>query len=196
MVLFLPADASFRRLTFNDFPQRNLPAPSPGTTATAAQTSVNVQIQPNVIHFRQAEFLRPPNFQMVEDPNVTVLLTSSQMFVASWVFSQSQTFQNDLLEHEQGHYEISMLNAKDIFVELSDINGRAFATANQGANALRDMQRRLVDVQPIHNKYDADTNHGLNRANQTAWNTALSAARITFTPPSLRTALRNARLFP
>ena len=195
MVMFLPANATFRRLAFSDFRTRTLPAPAPGASATAALTSVNINIRPNVFHFRRAAHLRPPNFMMAEDPNVTVTLNTAQMFVASWVLTSPATFQASLLNHEQGHYEISMLNAGDIFHELLTISGSAFASARAGAAAVRGMQTRLFNVQPIHNKYDLDTNHGLNATMQTAWDTALSNARVTFVRPALRTALANAGLF-
>jgi hypothetical protein len=195
MGMFLPGNATFRRLAWSDFNTRSLPAPAPGTTQRAAQTSVNMNLQPNALHFRRAEHLKPPNFQMDEDPNVTVTLNTAQMWVASWVFSSPVAFQNDLLNHEQGHYEISMLNASDVFKELLTINGSAFASARAGVAAIRGLQSRLFNVQAIHDKYDLDTNHGLNQSMQTLWNNALRTARITFVHPSLRTALANAGLF-
>jgi hypothetical protein len=90
---------------------------------------------------------------------------------------------------------ISMLNAVDVFKELLNINGGAFGSPRTGAAAIRSMQSRLFNVQRIHDKYDHDTNHGLNQTMQTAWNNALGNARIIFVHPSLRTALANAGLF-
>jgi hypothetical protein len=195
MVMLLPADVTFKRLVWTDFNTRTLPAPASGATATAAQTSVNMNIQPNSFHFQRAAHLKPPNFKMVEDPNITVTLNAAQMWVASWVFSRPLAFQNTLLNHEQGHYEITMLNAGDVFIEVQTIQGGAFASAQAGVAAIRRMRSRLFNVQPIHNKYDLDTNHGLNQTMQTAWDNALRDARITFVRPSLRTALANAGLF-
>jgi hypothetical protein len=195
MVMFLPANATFRRLAFTDFRTRTLPAPAPGASTTGAQTAVNMNIRPNSFHFRRAAHLKPPNFMMVEDPNVTVTLNTAQMWVASWVLTSPVAFQTSLLNHEQGHYEISMLNAGDVFHELLTISGGAFASAQAGAAAIRGMRRRLFNVQPIHDKYDLDTNHGLNATMQAAWDTALSNARVTFVRPSLRTALATAGLF-
>jgi hypothetical protein len=195
MVLFLPANATFRRLAFTDFRTRTLPAPAPGASTTGAQTAVNMNIRPNSFHFRRAAHLKPPNFMMVEDPNVTVTLNTALMWVASWVLTSPVAFQTSLLNHEQGHYEISMLNAGDVFHELLTISGGAFASAQAGAAAIRGMRSRLFNVQPIHDKYDLDTNHGLNATMQAAWDTALSNARVTFVRPSLRTALATAGLF-
>jgi hypothetical protein len=198
MGLFLPADASFRRLTFNDFLTVQRQPPAPGTTQVAAQTVVGHRLQPNRISFERRRFLKGKVFGMKQDPNVVVVLQSRQpaMFVASWVFQRPQQFQNDLLNHEQGHYEIGMLNAKDFFFELERIQGSAFPTAKDGIAAVKNLETTLGSAQAIHNKYDADTRSGLNPARQAAWDAALSAARITFSSPSLRVALRTAGLFP
>jgi hypothetical protein len=135
---------------------------------------------------------------MREDPNVLVVLQSGQpaMFVASWVFQRPQSFQDELLNHEQGHYEIGMLNAKDYFFELQRIQATGFATALEGVAAMNNLDATLGSAQAIHDKYDLDTRSGLNLARQVVWDAALSAARVTFTAPSLRVALKNAGLFP
>jgi hypothetical protein len=196
MGLLLPANASFRRLTFNDFVTVQRQPPAPGTTQVAAQTRVGHQLQPNNFHFERS-FLKGGVFSMREDPNVLVVLqTGPAMFVASWVFQRPQNFQDDLLNHEQGHYEIGMLNAKDFFFELQRIQATGFATAREGVAALQNLDATLGSAQAIHDKYDLDTRSGLNPARQAVWDAALSSARVTFTAPSLRVALRNAGLFP
>jgi hypothetical protein len=197
MGLFLPADATSRRLTYNDFLTVQRQPPAPNTTQVAAQTRVGQQLQPNRFHFDRS-FFRGNSFSMREDPNVIVVLESrtSAMFVASWVFQRPQTFQDNLLNHEQGHYEIGMLNAKDFFFALQQIQATGFATARDGVAALRNLERTLGSAQAIHNKYDSDTKSGLDLTRQAVWDAALSTARITFAAPSLRVALRNANLFP
>jgi hypothetical protein len=135
-------------------------------------------------------------FKMREDPDVIVVINTSQMWVANWLFSRPQAEQDSVLAHEQGHYEISMLAASDIFSRLCDIQGGAFATAQEGVNAMNQLQNTLGNYQPIHDKYDQDTQHGQITAMQAAWNKALSNARVTFKPPALRVALADAGLFP
>jgi hypothetical protein len=198
MGLFLPGNASFRRLTYNDFVTVQRQPPAPGTTQVAAQTRVGHQLQPNNFRFERSPFLKGGVFTMKEDPNVLVLLQSRQpaMFVASWVFDRSQSYQDNLLNHEQGHYEIGMLNAKDFFMGLQSIQGTAFPKASDGVAAMRNLEATLGSAQAIHNKYDQDTRSGLDLTRQAAWDAALSAARVTFTAPSLRVALRSAGLFP
>jgi hypothetical protein len=201
MGLFLPANATFRRLTFGDFVTVKRTPPAAGTTAIAAQTKVGHQVRPNHLNFDRSKFLKGGKkgvFTMREDPNVVVVLQSGQpsMFVADWVFTRPQQFQDDLLNHEQGHYEIGMLNAKDFFFELQRIQATPFASASDGKAAVINLQATLGSAQAIHDKYDADTSSGLNPKRQALWDAALSAARITFVAPSLRVALKNAALFP
>jgi hypothetical protein len=194
--MFLPPDATFRRLTWGDFVTVNRPPPPHGTTAEGAHTQVLKQLQPNTFNFDRSKFLKGGVFTLREDPDVRVVLESKRMFVESWVFQRPQQFQNDLLNHEQGHYEIGMLNAKDFFFGLMGIQGTAFASAGDGVAAIQNLQKTLGSAQAIHDKYDLDTDGGLKPASQAAWDAALSAARVTFTAPSLRVALRTAGLFP
>jgi hypothetical protein len=198
MGLFLPADATFRRLTYNDFLTVNRPPPPPNTTQEAARTSVARQLRPNTVRFERSAFLAGGPFTMREDPDVVVVLQARQpsMFVASWVFQRPQSFQNALLHHEQGHYEIGMLDAKDFFIALQSIQASGFSTAEAGEAAVTNLIATLGSAQAIHDKYDADTRNGLNPALQAAWDAALLAARTTFTAPSLRVALGAAGLFP
>jgi hypothetical protein len=189
----LPSGALGRQLTWNDFSRRNNPAPPPGSTASAAETRVTRIISPNQIHFTRTAYLRPPNFKMVEDPDITIQFDTNS-WVENWVFTMPMSFQTSLLAHEQGHYDIGSLNAGDFFAELESINGSAFATARGGSTAVQDLRNRLGPVQPIHNKYDRDTNHGLNAGPQAAWTAALANARLPTN--TLLGSLSAAGLFP
>jgi hypothetical protein len=189
----LPAGALGRQLLLSDFTTRTLPAPAPGATGTAAETRVIRSLTPNRFTFSRALFLRPPNFKMDQDPDVTITFDTTS-WVASWVATSPTAFQASLLTHEQGHYDISSLNAADMFSELQDIEGGAFATAAAGRARLADTFRRLGTTQPIHNKYDADTNHGLILGRQALWTAAFAAARAP--GATLLSALAAAGLFP
>src|SRR6202011_1976759 len=144
-------------------------------------------------HVGDVAYLRPPNFKMVEDPDITIQFDTNS-WVENWVFTMPMSFQTSLLAHEQGHYDIGSLNAGDFFAELESINGSAFATARAGSTAVQDLRSRLGPVQPIHNKYDRDTNHGLNAGPQAAWTAALANARLPTN--TLLGSLSAAGLFP
>jgi hypothetical protein len=83
----------------------------------------------------------------------------------------------DLLKHEQVHYEITALMARDLFIELMALKGRSFASPG----ALQTEVQRLANLyapQPVHTKYDSpkETNHGGNSTPQSAWNGYVHAA--------------------
>ena len=101
------------------------------------------RLQSNIFHFDRSKFLKGGAFTMREDPNVLVELHTRQaeMFVASWVFTRPKQFQDDLLNHEQGHYEIGMLNASDFFSELENIQGSSFASGQAGWPRCRTCRR-------------------------------------------------------
>ncbi len=151
------------------------------------------RMAPRAISFSRAPFLKAPNFKMVQDPDVTIAFDPNS-WVENWVFTMGATFQVSLLSHEQGHYDISSMNAGDFFVELQDANSSAFASARAGIAKVQDTNRRLGPVQPIHDKYDLDTNHGLNVGPQAAWKAALVDARAP--DQTLLSALGRAGLFP
>src|SRR4029079_14257920 len=99
MGLFLPGDASFRRLTYKDFVTVKRQPPGSGATAVAAQTRVGHQLQPNSFRFERSRFLKGGVFTKKEPPNVLFVLQCRQpaVFVASWVFDKPKSFQDSLL---------------------------------------------------------------------------------------------------
>lgn len=189
----LPSGALGRQLQWSDFATRPRPSPRPGQTVTAAETRVFRAIAPSQFTFARATYLRPPNFKLKQDPDVTIRF-DPRSWVASWVSTSPTTFQTSLLLHEQGHYDISSLNAADMFLELIDIGGSTFATARVGQKRLNDTFKRLGKTQPIHDKYDLDTTHGTVLARQALWTAAFTAARAP--GETLLSALGTASLFP
>ena len=91
-----------------------------------------------------------------------------------------------LLNHEQRHYAITALMARDFFLDLMQLKDRTFASVA----ALRQEITRLAGVyasQPVHDQYDPETNHGLRPNDQRRWNCMIDRA---FTQP--RTPLTRA----
>jgi hypothetical protein len=118
----------------------------------------------------------------------TVVITISMNPRESWkrqanITKKGATYANDLLKHEQGHYDITALIARDLFIEIMQLKGNTYPT---GAAA-------LADLSPILNKfggkaekiaviYDSvqQTNHGANSAPQATWNAMIKKS---FTEP-------------
>jgi hypothetical protein len=130
-----------------------------------------------------------------------------------WFDAASVQEQNELLEHEQGHFEITGLVARDLCVsllnlELSDAVAGAMRGVGTSASAkltyartqlaadAREVSRRATTFfRWIENtqvsgvvqegQYERDTNHGMNRIAQTRWTEIFQFARTSGTPLSL-----------
>jgi Bacterial protein of unknown function (DUF922) len=66
-----------------------------------------------------------------------------------------------LLDHEQGHYDITALMARDCFIELMQLKSKTFPNAvaaqDEQNKIVADFQRKLNAIQDT---YDFETNHG------------------------------------
>ena len=127
----------------------------------------------------------------VNNPRVTVSLNH-----ASWA-TPAAVASATLLVHEQGHYDISGLVARDVVQQLLDwsLDATVAAAARGSGNnaqqhlhhataeATRDINRFVAEANALMARlqtnpvthadglYDVQTNHSLNTASQAAWNT-------------------------
>jgi hypothetical protein len=168
-----------KTLTWKDFgtPKKGA-APAPGTKATAAQTrarprrSAMAEVIPDT---------KPKEFRLQDTVGVTIELTPGQVWVMEWVFGRPQTFQDDLLHHEQGHYDLVALFCRDMFIDIMALKGQSFSKAADVLKAVQD----VFDIYDplmgdVHKPYDDDTEHGLKAAEQKTWDGYIQSA---FTTP-------------
>jgi hypothetical protein len=103
-----------------------------------------------------------------------------------WAVKSAQTA--ELLKHEQGHYDIVALVARDLYRELTGWNSakppkrfRKDTDLTSAANRLRrnaeSLVRRLGGAGQQVGVYDNETNHGLDTKAQEKWDKGLAAAR-------------------
>jgi hypothetical protein len=103
-----------------------------------------------------------PNFDgtnLRDDITVTIVFDQ----VKSWrvIDHLSDTTKGFLLEHEQGHYDITALMARDCFIELMQLKANAFASAADGTKEVLGLiGRQQTALGKVQTKYDWDTNHG------------------------------------
>ena len=146
------------------------PAPKPGGFAVAAFTNAvydgpNWSIDP-------VAGTKPMDFEIKDTITVSITLKTAS-WVADWVFKEPQRIQNNLLEHEQGHYDITALIARDLFIELMQLKQGRFKTSAEGEQVINAIIKRHSSavIQTINKKYDsmAETNHGWNPTAQQRW---------------------------
>ena len=69
----------------------------------------------------------------------------------SWLFSEPQQFQNDMLNHEQGHDDLTALLARDLFIDVMLLKGRTFATAQAGSKEFTQLKSGSINkLQALH----------------------------------------------
>ena len=150
--------------------------PAPGVVATAAQTrathshTVNVEQVPGTRTFRLADSVA-----------ISVILQRNQMFVNAWVFQQPQTFQDDLLHHEQGHYDLVALFCRDMFIDIMALKTQTFPNPNGVLQAVQQIFGRYDPlIAAVHTPYDNDSQHGRVPTQQRRWDGFIETA---FTTP-------------
>ena len=104
----------------------------------------------------------------------------------SWLASEPAGFQADLLNHEQGHYWITALLARDLFVDMMLQKSEVYADNAAGMAAFNAIKAESVNKnQAIQDMYDREVHpeqaQGLSRGPiQQQWDSIVRAA---FTNP-------------
>ena len=91
-----------------------------------------------------------------------------------------------LLQHEQGHYNIAALMARDFFLDVMPLKGKVYGKQKDALDEISKLKSStLSKIDPLQTRYDDDTKHGSDQAVQNRWtamiNTAFTSTR---TPPA------------
>lgn len=159
------AQSSYRQLTVNDF------RGSPQVTGdnTVAHTKCTIDFKYYLAGIRDGAY------QLTFDVRVSVRQDRS------WInFNRvnSQTMLRRVLNHEQGHYNISCLEQQEILREASRM--RFSKNYRAEANFLFDRIHRKY--QQLNEDYDIDTRHMLDDKQQHSWDVYFQR-RMLYAPP-------------
>jgi len=77
----------------------------------------------------------------------------------------------DLLEHEQGHFDLCEVYVRQLRKQLLAANLKAFNLIKDGNAIYKQVYAAYLDRQEL---YERETNHGLDRAGQVKWNKSIS----------------------
>jgi predicted secreted Zn-dependent protease len=91
---------------------------------------------------------------------------------SSWVVRGQESLA--LLQHEQGHYNITALGARDFYNQLLGLTATNCSGINTQAQQLQQLIQTQIDQ--VNHRYDARTDHGNNAAVQRTWNTSIRSA--------------------
>ena len=113
--------------------------------------------------------------------NYVTVLTKTKIFVSttftcnlSWV-RPDQTDRVDLLEHEQGHFDLCETYARQLRKKLKEKKLTVF-NLNTDANIIfKDVYALYLDRQEL---YEKETNYGLNRQKQIEWTKTINSELV------------------
>jgi hypothetical protein len=149
-----------QKLTWNDFLSvQSLPDSSGDEAQTATTMPALSGIHPVLSH---AKFSLP-------DVALTVGLDRSQTMVISTAQKTA-----DLLKHEQGHFDITVLTVRALAKEMEQLKAGSPAALGQQLNALLSKHQQRANL--IEEKYDKETDHSRDQDAQKTWNDAIDAA--------------------
>jgi hypothetical protein len=148
------------QLTWNNFlPVSSLPDSSGDDAQTATTMSPLTGIQPVSA---QGRFSLP-------NLTLTVGLDSTQTLVVSTAQKTA-----DLLKHEQGHFDITVLTVRALAKELEQMKAGSTPALGQQVSAAVSKHQQRANM--IEDKYDKETKNSRDQDAQKNWNQAIDAA--------------------
>lgn len=169
----------FKTLTWADFT-----GPPDTKSAHLAFTSASFSLPP-VMGVKDAS-----SGQLVVNDNITITITFNAS--KSWkkmaeINAKKLRTPDDILKHEQGHYDIVALTARDLFIDLMQLKAKTYADQTAlNADVAPILKKYGGLEQKIINKYDAksESDHGESGPGQTRWNGFIKSAFTTARTPA------------
>ena len=110
--------------------------------------------------------------------NIRLLMNSYKSWLDRSRILSADVMQ-EVLKHEQGHYDIAYLEQQ----ELRRAVGETRFDANYQAEAMNIFNRIDAKYKQLNHDYDEDTGHMLNKVQQNSWNVYFKK-RLNYMPPS------------
>jgi hypothetical protein len=173
-----------------------MPSKLVGLFKTLAWTDFTGPVDAKSTHlaFTSATFSLPPvmgvkdatSGQTVVNDNITITITFNA--AKSWkkmdeINAKKLRTPAEILKHEQGHYDIVALTARDLFIDLMQLKAKTYANQTALNTDVAPILKKYNGLaQKIIDKYDdkTESDHGENGPGQTRWNGFINSA---FTTP-------------
>jgi len=172
------------QLTWAMFRVKNAPPPGDDIFGDAALTQAQFNL--SGINLVPVDPGRSRDLKLEDKIVVTITLNPAASWVASWVKQRPAAEQTRLLKHEQGHYDLVALLARDCFEELMPLREKVYT---DGADLQSDVdaitQRFAPKSKPVQDAYDDETDHGAKQPDQDKWNRLIRSAESDDTNPAV-----------
>jgi hypothetical protein len=168
----------FRTLSWDNYSRRHSRAPGPGVFAIGAETHANLSQNNLTSKVEAVPGSAPTRYRVKDDCTITITF-GGDSWVEDWVMARDSAFQDNLLNHEQGHYNIAALTARDVFIELMQLKTQSFASNIEAQRAIANVWTTGTSkAQTIQDLYDEpnQAHHGANAAGQSRWDGFLTTA--------------------
>jgi len=92
---------------------------------------------------------------------------------AAWVLRAQKSA--ELLRHEQGHYDITALGAREVHQRVADLSAAQCSSIATEAQRIRGEVQQTINQKNF--RYDSQTSHGSNATAQQRWQTSIRRAK-------------------
>ena len=152
-----------RILTWADFPN-SLPA----SKSEDARISVSWKLDAD-------EFQRKGNAIVIGKFAVEIFLVPDNCGVVRSVVSGDRAVSAALLKHEQGHYDIIALGAREFHKKAAALSALTEQELNNKLDKLQEEMTKKADEADA--RYDVQTNHSRNKQKQQEWERLIAAEK-------------------
>lgn len=172
-----------RKLTWSDFQ-----GPQPTSNPDNMWAEAHAGFSPSGAATKPVGSGKSQAWQLADTLVVEITFDRSASWVLTSVASKSQAEQDKLLNHEQGHYNIVALLARDMFIEMMQLKGVRLSSSAAVSNEVQAIHKRYKDAaQPVQDKYDSkkQTDHGRDAAQQAKWDGYIKTAFTQLRSPAM-----------
>ncbi len=167
----------FKTLTWDEFTRKHAKSKDKDNRAAWTHTTPGY----GGLSIKKIGTSNPAVFQLADSITAYVKFEPDS-WVQDWLFKESKSFQDEMLVHEQGHYNISALVARDFFVDAMLLKSKSFPNKPAAQKAFREIVTgSLKKLFAIHKLYDDDVHpeqekNNLRGPNQLAWEKFIETA--------------------
>ncbi len=121
------------------------------------------------------QFERKGNAIVVGKFSVEIFLVSNDCGVVKSIVTGDKAIADALLKHEQGHYDIIALGAREYYKKVTALSASTEKELNDKLDKLHEEMTKKSDAADA--RYDTQTNHSRNIQIQQQWNTSIAGEK-------------------
>jgi hypothetical protein len=124
-------------------------------------------------------------FRLRDNVTIEIVLHEQASFLDRALL---QNIDSLIFDHEMGHYNITALYGRDLFIDIMQLKAQTFRTEAEGQSEIGTfLSQYLTGVKKAHKEYDEQTKHGepthpsigppnIKNSNQEKWETLIDRA--------------------